>query len=752
MDNTGPESRSVGESVFREGIAEKVSGEALYTADLKFPELLHGRVVRSPHPHANILSVDDSLALGFTGVFDVLTPFNVPQGKVAPDLPILDTRVRFVGDEVAVIVAENEIIANEVIESVKVEYETLNFSVGIKQALSVNAQAIHPGGNLINGSALVAGRGNTEEGFKLADIVLEESFSTPDHHPSALEPRVAIASWDGHLLRVYKTSRGIHADRVAISSALGLDIDKVEVIGPYLGGGFGSKDETRLSVLASVMAIRNQRPVKIELDREEEFLAGRRRHSTETIAKIGITYSGDITAIDIQTFMDTGAYLSSGPGVVRRAGQAALYLYKCQNVRYEGNLVYTNTPTAGSYRALGAPQGHFALESLVDKAAETIGMDPLDFRLKNHVPPEGQPGERVTPLNDIVDTQPVEGGIPFSSNKLRECLITGSEMIKWRELKNAEYSDRNDVKTGVGMSMFIYRGGPGGKSTATIEALQDGTYAVLLGIMDVGEGAITVLTQIAADCLQVGVASIQMVVGDTSQTPDSPITAGSTVTFSSGKAIIAAATTLKKRLLLKASEHFDISPTELNFLGTKIGSGGELSVSVSDLVGDSDGKISATETIEPGSSDHIVNSFGAHFVKLEIDESAGSVQIIQYIAVHDSGTIINPTLARSQVRGGISQMLGYTFTEDMIIDKATGIVLNANYLDHKSPTIWDIPEIDVVFVGIDDPEGPYGAKSLGEPPSIGPAPAIANAIYDATGKRYVDLPISVDKILGNSEL
>ena len=752
MNNMVSENRNVGESVTRIGITEKISGEARYTADLKFPELLHGRIVRSPHPHADILSVDDSRALGAMGVVDILTPFNVPGGKVAPDLPILDTRVRFVGDEVAVLLAENEIIANEAIEFITVEYDTLGFSVGIEQALSDDAPEIHPGGNLINGSALVEGRGDIEEGFKLANIVLEESFSTPDHHPSALEPRAAIAHWDGNLLRVYKTSRGIHADRIAISNALGLEMHQVEVVGPYLGGGFGSKDETRLAVLASVMSIRNQKPVKIELDREEEFLAGRRRHSTETTVKIGLTYSGDITAIDVETFMDTGAYLSSGPGVVRRAGQASLYLYECQNVRYRGNLVYTNTPAAGSYRALGAPQGHFALESLIDKAADSIGMDPLDFRLKNHVSSEGQPGERVTPLHSIVDTQPVEGGIPFSSNRLRECLVTGAEMIKWRELKNSEHTDYDDVKTGVGMSMFIYRGGPGGKSTATIEALQNGKYAVVLGIMDVGEGALTVLTQIAAESLQVGVSSIQMVVGDTSQTPDSPITAGSTVTFSSGRAIISAATGLKKKLILEASEHFGVSTAELNFWGTKIGQSEKLSVSVSDLVSAAGEKMSATETIEPGSADHIINSFGAHFVRLEVDESAGSVRIIQYVAVHDSGTIINPTLAQGQVRGGISQMLGYTFTEDMIIDKATGIVLNANYLDHKSPTIWEIPEIDVAFVGIDDPVGPYGAKSLGEPPSIGPAPAIANAIYDATGKRYLDLPISIDKILRNSGL
>mgnify|MGYP001160781100 FL=1 len=749
MNDMVSKNRSIGNSVIRADILEKVTGKALYTADLKFSDLLHARIVRSPHPHANIISVDLSCAWNLSGVVDVLTPFNVPEGKVAPDLPILDTRVRFVGDEVAVVVAENELVAKEAINTIDVEYQILDFSVDIHQALSSGAIPIHAGGNLINGSALVESRGDVEQGFAKADIVLEESFTTPDHHPAALEPRAATAFWDGKLLRVYKTSRGIHADRSAISSALGLRLEQVEVIAPYLGGGFGSKDETRLAVLASVASMRSQKPVKIELDREEEFLAGRRRHSTQTKAKIGITHSGDITGIDVETIMDTGAYLSSGPGVVRRAGQAALYLYECPNVRYKGSLVYTNTPAAGSYRALGAPQGHFALESLIDRAANAIEMDPLDFRLKNHVSPKGQQGERVTPIGNIVDTQPVEGGIPFSSNCLRECLMTGSKMINWYDREKYEYSTKKGAKIGVGMSMFVYRGGPGGKSSAVIDALDDGNYAVSLGVMDVGEGALTVLSQIAADSLGIGIDSIQMVVGNTSLTPKAPITAGSTVTFSTGKAIISAAHTLREQMTLKAAAYLRVPASDLKLDGTRFFCG-KKTVSVRDLVLDNGGKISVSKTIEPGSTEHVINSFGAHFVKLRVDETIGSVEILKYVAVHDSGTIINPTLAQGQVRGGISQMLGYTFTEDMIIDKSTGIVLNANYLDHKSPTVRDIPKIDVVFVGENDPDGPYGAKSLGEPPSIGPAPAIANALYNATGKTYPNLPITLDRIIEGS--
>ena len=258
------------------------------------------------------------------------------------------------------------------------------------------------------------------------------------------------------------------------------------------------------------------RPVKVELTREEEFIAGRSRHATITKVRVGVRQDGTITAIHATTIMDTGAYLSSGPGVIRRAGQGALYLYRCANARYDGYLVYTNQPSAGSYRALGAPQGHFALESLMDRVAEEIGIDPLEFRLKNHVGPEGQPGERVTPLTEIVDSQPLEGGIPFSSNGLRECLERGASAIGWRGRRaTAAGFGPAAKKRGMGMSMFIYRGGPGGRSTARMRLDHDGSVTLTTGVVDVGEGSMTVLAQIAAEALSVPFEKVNVVSGDT---------------------------------------------------------------------------------------------------------------------------------------------------------------------------------------------------------------------------------------------
>ena len=326
----------IGKSVHRRELPEKLTGAAKYTSDLKLLEMLHGKILRSPHPHARIVAIDTTKAAGLTGVHALLTPFDVPDGRVAADVPILDTEVRFVGDEVAAVAAEDEDIAQDAIDLIEVQYDPLPFVTDPQEALRPNAPAVHPGGNLVGGKPLTLTRGNVDEGFTLADRIFEETFSTPAHSGAPLEPRAAIASWDGARLTVWKSSRGVHSDRRALALALNISEENVRVIGPHLGAGYGNKDETRLAVITATLARRGQRPVKIELTRGEEFQAGRSRHATVTRLKVGVKNDGTITAIHATTIMDTGAYLASGPGVVRRAGQGALYLYRCPNVRYDG--------------------------------------------------------------------------------------------------------------------------------------------------------------------------------------------------------------------------------------------------------------------------------------------------------------------------------------------------------------------------------------------------------------------------------
>ncbi len=740
----------IGKSVERKYLREKLTGEAKYSADLKPPGMLYGQVLRSPHPHAEVISIDTTQASRLSGVLAIVTPFDAPPGRVASDLLVLDTRVRFVGDEVAAAAAVDEDTARHALELIKVEYQVLPFVLEPEDALKPNAVAIHPGGNLVGGRPLSLERGSVAQGFAESDMILEDEYTIPVHSATPLEPRAALASWEGDYLTVRKSSRGVHVDRAALSEALGLPLEKVRVVGPHLGGGYGNKDESRLAALAAVLAQRAGRPVRIEYSRQEEFIAGRTRHAARVRMKVGAKRDGTITAIHAIATLNKGAYLASGPGVARRLGQGALYLYHCPNVKYDAYLVYTNRPVAGSYRALGAPQGHFALETLMDQVAEAVGMDPLEFRLKNQVRPEGQPGNRRTPPGQIVDTQPLEGGIPFSSNGLDQCLRLGSEAFGWSRRKDLPYTGDPYKKRGSGMSMMIYRGGPGSPSSAQVRIEKSGRITLVTGLIDVGEGATTVLSQLAAETLGASYEDVDIIFADTGATPNAPITAGSTATFSTGTAVVQAAKEARGKLLELASLGLETPVEEL-----EVGNGHiyvkaapERRMSLAGVASHMEGEvISASATITPGSADYIVNSFGAHFAEVEVDTDTGRVRVLRYVAAHDSGRIINPRTALNQVEGGISQMLGFALSEELVTDGPTGVTLNASYLEHKCPTILDYPDIQVIFVDVVDPLGPLGAKALGEPPCVGVAPAIANAIYDAIGVRFTRLPITPDLVL-----
>ena len=606
-------------------------------------------------------------------------------------------------------------------------------------------------------------RGSVADGFAQADVVLEDDFEIPTHSAAPLEPRAALASWsdasvhpepvEGRTdaefdLTVWKTTRGVHVDRDALAGALGLSSHRVRVVGPFLGAGYGNKDETRLAGLAAVLSQRAGRPVCLEYSREDEFIAGRVRHAAKIHIRAGFKSDGGITAIEASALLDTGAYLASGAGVARRAGQGILYLYHCANVKYEAHLAYTNRPTAGSYRALGAPQGHFALESLMDRAAEHFGMDPLDFRLMNHVRPEGQPGQRVTPPGQVIDSQPLEGGIPFSSNGLRQCLELGAEAFGWREYKsesgftglkddsglahphpaqsyNPVNPDSDNLRRGRGMSIMIYRGGPGSPSAAEVRVEKSGAIKLVTGLMDVGEGATTVLPQIAAEILGAEYEQVEAVFADSRGTPDAPITAGSTATFSTGTAVVQAANEVRESLLEIASAGLEVPVYDLDAAQgwVYVKSDPSRRMALAEVASRMDGdELSATASIIPGSPNHIVNSFGAHFVEVEVDTDTGRVRVLRYVAAHDSGRIINPRAALNQAEGAISQMLGFALSEELVTDNATGVTLNPGYLEHKSPTIQDYPYVQIIFADIVDPVGPLGAKGLGEVPHCRPGP------------------------------
>ncbi len=745
-----PPLATVGRSVPRYELADKLTGSAQYSADIALPGMLHGVIVRSPHPHADVLSVDVSEALALPGVRAVVTPADAPDARLAPDMLVLDTRVRFAGDEVAAVAADDLETARAAAALVRVEYNVLPFVTDPVAALEPDAPQIHPHGNLAIPEPLALQRGDIDAGFAAADIVLEETYRLPTHSATPLEPRAALASWDGDRLTVWKSTRGVHVDRAVLAEALGLEQADVRVIGPSMGGSYGNKDESRMAALAALLSIRSGRPVRIEYSREEEFVAGRTRHGGRIDLRIGITRDGDITAIHGDALMDSGAYQATAPQMTRRIGQGILYLYRCPNVRFDARTVTTNRPVAGSYRALGAPQGHFALETLMDRAAEAVGMDALAFRMRNHVPLEGQAGPRLTPLDQIVDGQPVEGGIPFSSNGLEECLRRGASEFGWDE--PFEHYDPADpfIRRGRGVSIMLYRGGVGFDSAAGLSIREDGRVNLVSGLIDVGEGAVTVLCQFAAEAMAVPYEDVIPRFADTEGTPDAPITAGSAATFSTGTAVVQAADRLREQLLEAAAGRLEADASALSIADGAVRVAGDPArrISYAELARAVAPQILAAEaTITPGSPDYIINSFGAHFCEIEVDTATGRVRVARYVTAHDSGRIINPRTALNQVEGAISQMLGFALSEELITDEPTGVTLNGSYLEHKSPTIQDYPDITTIFADVIDPVGPMGAKALGEVPSVGVAPSIANALYDAIGIRFTRLPITPDRVL-----
>ncbi|HEY7465191.1 MAG TPA: molybdopterin cofactor-binding domain-containing protein, partial [Dehalococcoidia bacterium] len=600
----------IGTSVPRTGLDAKIRGAAEYTADLKRPGMLYGRILRSPHPHARIRRIDTSKALALPGVHAVITYQDVPDVRIDADLLPLDQTLRFVGDEVAAVAAERESIAEDALRLIDVDYEILPPVFDAAEALAPDAPRLHPNGNLVGGDALVVERGSVAEGLAGATRRFSGHFHTQMHSPAGMETRAALAEWDGERLTVWKTSRAVHAvDKRNLARVLGLPEDNVRVVCTTMGGGFGAKDESRLAVLTALLARKTGRPVRIEYSREEEFIAGRNRQETDIDIEIGVAADGSLTAMNMSAVMNAGAYVASGMGVTRRIGQGPIYLYTTPNARFEGRTAYTNRPAGGSFRGLGAPLGHFALEVTIDQIAAAFGVDPLDYRLAHHVTPAGQPGQRQTPPGELVPDQPVEGGVPFSSNALRDCILQGAEAIGWRERRRPNGAARGPIRRGIGMALGNYKGGGNVTAQAQVTVMPSGRVRVAIGNVDVGQGSETVLAQIAAATLGAPLGSIDMVMADTGSTPPAHVTAGSATTMTSGTAVKQAAEDALRQM-------------------RELSSGAE---GWANLAGGLSGEVTGAAAVQSGSADFVLNSFCAHFCEVEADLLTGRIRVLRYV-------------------------------------------------------------------------------------------------------------------------
>lgn len=744
----------VGRGYPRVGGSQIVTGRAKYSADVQLPGMLYCRVLRSPCPHAEIESIDFTQAAGVYGVRAILAHTNAPPIRWFGNSWLFDRVVRYVGDEVAAVAADDEDIAEDAIERIRVSYRELPYVLDAESALKPDAPRVHAGGNVVGGPrGEVYRRGDVKAGFAASDLVVEERYETQAAAHNCLEPHCCVATWEGDALLLWDSTQHVYGIRDEVAATLGLPLNKVRVFCGFMGGGFGSKQGAgKHEIIAALLARMTGRPVKLVLGRRAENLAGGVRHSTVQYLKAGVRRDGMLMALQLRSIANVGAY---GTGASEVAGPVR-ELYLCPNVRTEQYAVYTNTGPSTAFRAPGYVEGMFALESTMDEIAGRLGIDPLRMRLLNYA------------ANDPMR------GVSYSSKTLDEAYRTGASMIGWKSQAGSEIAkgagaggDPDSIertppesgdgpirpgarRRGLGMASQIWGGGGGPPAYAIVRLNADGTADVITGTQDIGTGTKTVLTQIAAEELGLRIEDVRTTLGDTGAGPYAPVSAGSMTVPSMGPAVRAAARSAREQLLDLASSLLQVPADRLSVREGKIRSAsppGEVAVSeVTGRIGDF--MIIGKGARGPNPDNVKVRTFGAQFAEVEVDVETGDVVVTRVVAVHDFGRVINPLTLSSQVEGGIVQGTGYALMEERIIDPQTGRPLNPNLEAYKIPTMLDVPLVDYAFV--DHPDvicNSIGARGAGEPPIIPTAPAIANAVFDATGVRIRSLPITRERML-----
>lgn len=734
----------VGKRVPLKDAPEKVTGKALFTGDITLPGMLHAKVLRSPYAHARVLRVDTSQAERLPGVKAILSQNNAPRVKVPvvfdvpPDKVAFDEKVRYVGDEVAAVAATSEEIAEKALKLVKVEYEELPAVFDPEEALKAGVPLVHEDKERNIAGSIEMSSGDVEAGFREAEYIFEETFRTSSQRHASMETHCAIASFDpAGKLTVWTPSQVPFVLQGVLAAYLGIPMSKVRVIKPHLGGGFGSKLDMVVEHICALLSRMTGHPVKLVLTREEEFSATVSRHAYVIRLKIGVKQGSTLTAIEAHIISNEGAYLyKTGPLGV--AAKGLIGNYRCPNTKFEGLRVYTNMMSAGAYRGYGNPQGTFALESMVDMAAEKVGIDPVEFRLKNYKQ-EGDIGS---------------AGLPITVSGLAECLTKGKEHIGWQR-RGKPGDSVNTKKRGIGMACFTHATGTMGHapdySAAAIRINEDGTAHLFVGVADLGTGSHTTLAQIAAEELGLDLDVIDVIAGDTATASFDRGAFASKTLYNAGNAVRAAVADVRQKILLRASEELAVEPEALEFkhgriyISKKPGEGityNELIEKASKAAGGNVafiGEASFENTAFP-------LSFGAQFAEVEVDIETGQVELLKLVAMQDNGKAINPMVVEGQIEGALHHSIGYSLTENPILDKKTGRMLNPNFANYMVLTTLDMPKVEVGLVETYEPTGPFGAKGMAELPTIGTAPAIANAIYNALGVRFTEIPITPEKI------
>jgi xanthine dehydrogenase YagR molybdenum-binding subunit len=729
----------VGKRLPRVDAYERVSGTAVYTADVLLPGMLYGAILRCPYAHAMVKKVDTSKAEKMPGVAAVITDrtpgadipwFNTRAGALSR---LFDPHCRYEGEEVAAVAAETPYQAWDALQAIVVDYDQLPFVSDAEDALKPGAPSIHPQGNRV-GEAQRYSRGDVDAGFAAADVVLEHTYSTSCEIHTPTEAHVSVARWDGGRLIVWDSTQGVYAVQSGLMAALKLPASSVRVLGQYMGGAFGSKlSLNKHTVIAALLARMAARPVKLHLTREESFLAVGNRPPDRMTLKAGVKKDGTLTALQMTVLGTGGAYPGGGVGGV---DWVVRDLYACPNVKTEMTDVFINAGQARAFRAPGHPQGAWALEQMMDQLAEKIGMDPVELRLKN-VPTVSQG----------------RGGLPYTTTGLKACLEEGARRFGWQEARKRSTAD-GAIKRGIGVAAGLWQAGNGGPpSTVIVKLFADGSVNLNMGASDIGTGTKTIMAMVVSEELGVPLDRIQVEWADTGTTQYATPSGGSKTVPTESPATRAAAIDVRQQLLSLAAAQLKVSADDLVLKNGEIVSTSDSSkkvavAGVSALRGR--GLIVGVGYRAPNPEGVVTCPFGAHFAEVEVNTRTGEVRILRYLAAQDSGRAMNELTFENQAQGGITMGIGLALTEERILDRnQTGKMVNRNWHDYQVPTAMDVPVEQVVLpVDLHDTQAnSTGAKGLGEPATVPAAPAVANAIYHACGVRTPDTPVNPRRLV-----
>jgi putative selenate reductase molybdopterin-binding subunit len=763
---------TVGRSVPKtEGIG-LLSGRARYTDDFPVPGLLHARILRSPHAHARILHIDTERALALPGVHCVLTHEDVPRvpfstaGQNCPepspyDTVTLDQKVRFVGDRVAAVAAETPELAEKACSLIDVDYEVLPPVLDPAHAMDEGAPVIHDEGDstgIEDSSRNLAARidvevGDVEEDLGRADRVFEHEYRLQYVQGTPTEAHISLSYLDekDRLVVVTSTQVPFHARRI-VARITGLPISRVRVVKPRIGGAFGAKQEVVLEDICALLTLRTRRPVKLKLDRDEELYASRTRHPQTIRLRTGVDAEGRIVARHMDVLCNTGAYGAHALTVPSNTGSKSLPLYRSESLKYTCRSVYTNLPIAGALRGYGAPQGFFAIESQMDEIAHALGRDPVEYRLANAIrkgdrdPIAEHLGEGKAGFERIIRTI----GLADCWERVRQATAWDAWHAQLVEGVPGTEGSRPYRRRGMGMSFSMHGSGIPGDDmgAATVKANEDGTFHLLIGATDLGTGSDTILGQMAAEVLGVPASAVHVYSSDTDRTPFDVGAYASSTTFVSGGAVIRAAEKVRDRLLHHASAMLGVEAEGLVCAAGMVKAPDGESVSLAEVAhvamyGEEKEQISESASFM---TFECPPPFAAAIADVEVDVGTGRVDVLDFACAIDCGFPINPALAEGQIQGGVAMGLGYALSEEMVFD-SRGRMMNSNLLDYKVLTAADIPHIKAFLVTTDEPTGPFGAKSVSEIPVDTVAPAIANAIFAATGVRLRELPLKPERVL-----